>query len=201
VIGCGRIFGWVHYRVKRKKKATVSREDSIRVLLLVTVIAGVPILGTIFVTASTSEPDLSELAPISDRTGGYVVLDRSLLLQDHPPDLRRATAGLAAGTEVQALGYMFDSGRPISRSEWVTEFVLLPEAGNLLHPAHRIRDQMISIHLEDGKRIQFSPRALVWVWGSFGVLSEPSGRSKPLYTLQRASAKLAERTEIHRYFK
>jgi len=167
----------------------------------VTIVAGVPILGTIFVTASTSEPDLSELAPISDSSAGYTVLSWSALLQDHPPELAKTKITIAAGTNVQALGYMLDGDRPISKGEWVTEFMLLPEAGNLMHPAHRIRDQMIAIHLEDGKGIQFSPRALTWVWGSFGVSSQPSVRSKPLYTFERARVKPADRADIKRYFK
>lgn len=188
-------------RVKGKKKPTVSRGDSIRILVLVTVVAGVPILGTIFVTASTSEPDLSEVAPINDHAGTYVVLSWSALLQDHPPDLGKARTGIVTGIDVQALGYMFDGDRRVSKGEWVTEFVLLPEAGSLVHPAHRIRDQMIVIHLEDGKQIQFSPRALTWVWGCFGVSPESAVRSKPLYTLERARAKLADRADIQRYFK
>lgn len=192
---------WVASRINGKKRATVSRGDSIRILVLVTVVAGVPILGTIFVTTSTSEPDLSEVAPINDRVGSYVVLNWSALMQDHPLDLRNARLGLAAGTDVQALGYMFDGERPTSKGEWVREFILLPEAGNLVHPAHRIRDQMIAVHVEDGKGIQFSPGALTWVWGSFGVSSEPSVRSKPLYTLERARAKPADRADIQRYFK
>jgi len=193
-------------RVLHKRKATVSRGESIRVLLLVTVFAGVPILGTIFVTASTSEADLSELTPINDRAGSYAVLNWSALVQDNPlvqepSDPEKARLRMAAGTDLQALGYMLDGERTISRGEWVREFILLPEAGNLMHPAHRIRDQMITIHLEGGQRIQFSPRALTWVWGSFGVSPEPSVRSKPLYTLERARAKLADRADIQRYFK
>lgn len=184
-----------------KRKAIVSRGESIRALLLVTVIAGVPILGTILVTTSTSEPDLSELTPINDHAGSYLVLNWSVLLQDDAPYRGKASAEIAAGTEVQVLGYMFDGGRPVSKGEWMSEFILLPEAGNLMHPAHRIRDQMITIHLEGGQRIQFSPRALTWVWGSFGVSPEPFVRSKPLYTLERARAKLADRTDIQRYFK
>ena len=175
-------------------------------MLLVTVFAGVPILGTIFVTASTSEADLSELTPINDRAGSYAVLNWFALVQDNPlvqepSDPEKARLRMAAGTDLQALGYMLDGERTISRGEWVREFILLPEAGNLMHPAHRIRDQMITIHLEGGQRIQFSPRALTWVWGSFGVSPEPSVRSKPLYTLERARAKLADRADIQRYFK
>jgi hypothetical protein len=184
-------------RAKGKKKVSISRADSIRVLLLVIVVAGVPILGTVFVTTSTSEPDLSELTPINPRAGQYLVLDWSALLQNEP---RVSNTG-PAGAEVQALGYMMDGDRSIGKNQWVQDFVLLPEAGTLLHPAHRIRDQMIAVHLEDGTRIQFSPRALVWVWGNLKASAGLGRRSEALYVLERARTQPAGRADIQRYFK
>lgn len=182
------------------KKITVSRRDNIRALVLIAVVAGVPILGTIYVTASTSEPDLSDLTPISQRAGNYLVLNWSSLLQDQAHGLNRGTV-IPSGTEVQALGYMMQSDRSTGKDPWVQDFVLLPEAGNLLHPAHRMRDQMIAVHLEDGARIQFAPRALVWVWGNFRASAGLGPRSEALYVLYRAHAKPAERADIRRYFK
>jgi hypothetical protein len=169
-------------------------------LVLVAVIAGVPILGTIYVTASTSEPDLSDLTPISQRAGNYRVLNWSALLQDQAHGLNTGTL-IADGEEVQVLGYMLGSGRSTSKDQWVQDFILLPEAGNLMHPAHRIRDQMIAVHLEDGTRIQFAPRALVWVWGNFRASAGLGLRSEALYVLERARAKPADRADIQRYFK
>ena len=65
----------------------------------------------------------------------------------------------------------------------VVEFVLLPEAGNLLHPAHRVGDQMISVHVADGERAQYSPMALTWVWGILRVLPGESDGTTPLYRI------------------
>jgi len=187
-------------RAKSKKKVSISRADSIRVLLLVIVVAGVPILGTVFVTNSTSEPDLSELTPINPLAGQYVALEWSALLQNEPRVSKTGTA-VPAGAEVQALGYMMDGDRSIDKNRWVQDFVLLPEAGTLLHPAHRIRDQMIAVHLEDGTRIQFSPRALVWVWGNLKASAGLGRRSEALYMLEKAHAKPADKADIQRYFK
>jgi len=112
-------------RLAKGKKISVSRADSIRVLLLVIVVAGVPILGTVFVTTSTSEPGLSELIPIRPRAGEYLVLDWSALLQNRP---RVSKTGMVipAGAEVQALGYMMDGDRSIGKNQWVQDFILLP---------------------------------------------------------------------------
>ena len=185
---------------KGKKKVSISRADSIRVLLLVIVVAGVPILGTVFVTTSTSEPGLSELIPIRPRAGEYLVLDWSALLQNRP---RVSKTGMVipAGAEVQALGYMMDGDRSIGKNQWVQDFILLPEAGTLFHPAHRIRDQTIAVHLEEGTRIQFSPRALVWVWGNLQASAGLGPPSEARYTLGRARAKPAGKADIQGYFK
>jgi len=182
------------------KKLTVSRRDNIRALVLIAVVAGVPILGTIYVTASTSEPDLSDLTPISDRAGNSVVLNWSTLLQDQAHGLNTGMV-IPSGVEVQALGYMMGSDRSTGQDQWVHDFVLLPEAGNLLHPAHRIRDQMIAVHLDDGTRIQFAPRTLVWVWGNLRASEGLGPRSEALYVLDRARAKPADRADIRRYFR
>ena len=191
---------WVGGRAKvKRRKSVVSRPESIRTMVLVALVAGVPIFGTIFVTASTSEPDLSDLTPISQHADNYLVLNWSALLQDQAHVLNTGLA-IPAGAEVQALGYMFESDRSTSKDQWVQDFVLLPEAGNLMHPAHRIRDQMIAVHLRDGTRIQFSPRSLVWVWGNLQA-SAGLGHSEALYRLERARAKPADKADIQRYFK
>ena len=187
-------------RAKIKKKPTVSRRDSIRALILVVLVAGVPILGTIFVTASTSEPDLSDLTPITQRSGRYLVLDWSALLQNEARVLKTRTV-IPAGAEVQALGYMMETDQPIGKGKWVHDFVLLPEAGNLMHPAHRMRDQMIAVHLEHNTRIQFSPRALVWAWGNLQASAGLGPRSEALYMLEGARSKPADKADIQRYFK
>jgi len=187
-------------RAKRKRKLIVSRAESIRTLALVIVVAGVPILGTVFVTTSTSEPDLSELTPISRRIGNYFVLDWSGLLQDYP-HLPNAGVVIPTGAETQALGYMIDSGRPVGKGELIQDFVLMPEAGNLMHPAHRVPDQMIWVHLVSDERIQFNARTLVWVWGNLEMSSGLGSNSQALYVLDRARAKPAEKADIHKYFK
>ena len=169
-------------------------------MVLVAFVAGAPILGTIFVTASTSEPDLSDLTPISQRADNFLVLNWSALLQDQAHVLNTGLV-IPAGAEVQVLGYMLESDRSTRKDQWVQDFVLVPEAGNLMHPAHRIRDQMIAVHLEDGTRIQFVPRSLVWVWGNLRASGGLGLRSEALYVLERARAKPADRADIQRYFK
>jgi hypothetical protein len=60
---------------------------------------------------------------------------------------------------------------------------------------------MIAVHLEDGTRIQFSPRALVWVWGNLKASAGLGRRSEALYMLEKSHAKPADKADIQRYFK
>jgi hypothetical protein len=96
---------------------------------------------------------------------------------------------------------MVESDRSVHAGDWVREFVLLPEAGNMLHPAHRFPDQIIVVRLGEREQIQFSPRSLVWVWGTFRASPVDPAGLQPLYHLDQARAKRAEKSEISMYFR
>jgi len=171
----------------------MSRGEELRALLLVVVIMCVPTFGGLWMILSTTEADLSDLTPRRQFVKNHLMLGWPALRRDHAHEL-------GAGATVQALGYMMDD-HPIGTGDLVYEFILLPEPGNLLHPAHRLEDQMIEVHLCGSDPIRFSPRSLVWVWG---VLHDAPGTpegSKALYRLDQSRAQMARREEIQEYFK
>jgi hypothetical protein len=188
-------------RVASVTSAKISRERSRvhrRTLALIVTIACIPLLGTILVVLITSKPDLSVLVPSNKQVGEYIVLSWRELLQTHH-ELSSATVKLD-GAAVQALGYMVDGDKAIHPGDSVQDFVILPDAGNLLDPADRFGDQMVSVHLREGDRIPFSPRRLIWVWGTFRTSrGDPSG-STPLYHLENAQTQIADRSDIGGYF-
>jgi hypothetical protein len=156
----------VAVRARIAKQSRLSRSRGLRTFVLVVAITSVPVLGTLLAIVSTTEPDLSELSPIRQFQGQYGLLKWYALRQgDFSP----------AGS-IQALGYMLEGNRPLHTGDSIRDFVLLPEAGNILHPAHRIPNQLIAVHLREGGEIQFSPRSLVWVWGTSarGLEVQPS---------------------------
>lgn len=151
----------------------------------------VPVLGTLLAVISTTEPDLLALTPVQQRSGEFAVLNWFALREGR----------FAAEASVQALGYMSEGDRPPHKGEWVRDFVLLPDAGNLLHPAHRIPDEMIAVHLRQSEPIQFIPLSLVWVWGTLQAQPGDPAGSQPLFRIDRARAKPADKSEISRYFR
>jgi len=93
-------------------------------------------------------------------------------------------ASLYAGARVLALGYMMETDQPVPSGKAVRDFLLLPDAGNALEPAHRFGDQMIAVHLPQERVIAFRPRSLVWVCGFLKAFSGDPKSDKPLYSLQ-----------------
>ncbi len=94
-----------------------------------------------------------------------------------------------------------DGSRPVRDGQPVRNFVLLPEAGDALHPAGRLGDEMINVELRAGTEVPFSGRSLVWVWGTWRALpGEPSGH-EALYALENARAESADKKDMPKYFR
>jgi hypothetical protein len=188
-------------RVASITSAKITQERSRvhrRTLALIVTIACIPLLGTVLAVVITSKADLSGLIPSNAQMGDYIVLSWRELLQTHH-ELSSAAAKLD-GAAVQALGYMVDGDKSIHPGDYVQDFVLLPDAGNILDPADRFGDQMVSVHLRRSDRIPFSPRQLVWVWGTFRASWGDSSGPTPLYHLEGARTQPADRADIGRYF-
>jgi len=163
---------------------------------------GVPVLMML-----TAVPDISGLSPkTSFNSDGYVLLDWNGLERG---DRALRADGLATGSRVRALGYMMDADQPVLGrnrkppywyGQLVTQFLLLPDAGNAFQAAHRFGDQMISVQIESGNTVRFTARKLVWVWGVLRALPGNPAGLEPLYRIEDARTGPAERADILRYF-
>ena len=178
----------------------MDRRLEIRTVVLVIIVTCAPALAAILLIAFSSEPDLAELDRVPQPDGAPVVLTWPELSRDRPHALN-AAAALSAGGRVVAVGYMMDKGRSVRAGELVRSFVLLPEAGNLLHPAHRIGDQMIEAHLADPEAMPFVDRRLLRVVGKLRVRRGAPGAESPLYVLEEADAQSIDRRAIRKYLK
>jgi hypothetical protein len=107
---------------------------------------------------------------------------------------------------VRMLGYMMDSygmdGRkPSPDGTPVRMFVLMPEAGHMLHPAHRIPDQMVEVWPTGPVPFRF--RSLVWSTGNLVRTRAAHGwhDGKPLYAMRNADVQPAVQSDITLWFK
>jgi hypothetical protein len=99
-------------------------------------------------------------------------------------------------------GYGMDGHKPSQDGEPVRMFVLMPEAGHILHPAHRIPDQMVEVWTT--QPVPFRFRSLVWSTGNLPRMQRPHGQhndEKPLYTMASADVQPAVQSDITLWFK
>jgi hypothetical protein len=188
-------------RIERRKRVgrheVLSRRAFWTLIGLVAAIY-LPVLAIVMVTTEKAGPDLSDLTPVAGRSDQYAVLAW--------PELERGrhalrTNSISSGALIRAPGYMMNGDRPVRDGERVQGFVLLPDAGSAVHPAHRFGDQMIEVRLEAGSPVRFSERSLVWVWGTLQMLpGDPLGHV-PLYVLEHARTEPATNADIRKYLK
>src|ERR1022692_4843024 len=185
-------------RPKRTRRHEVLSRRAARTLIGLVALIFLPIIPIGIVITQTAGPDLFDLAPAVSHSDQYLILAW--------PDLERGrhalhTGAISSGALIRALGYMMDGDRPLRDGERVVNFVLLPDAGTLLHAAHRFGDQMIDVRLEAGGPVRFSERSLVWVWGTLRMLpGDPLGHA-PLFVLEHARTEPASKADIQKYFK
>lgn len=165
---------------ERKKKEAVT-------LWAILAAIGFPLLLAYILVAADIRSDLSELKParpVDDQ--GFVPVGWAEL-EEH-----------GAHGRVRMIGYMMDGYRASSGSAAVDMFVLLPEAGQFLHPAHRIPNQMVEVwprHL-----VHFTNRELVWVVGTLNRTIGKAGDEKAAWAMGDADVTPAEPREIGKWF-
>ena len=169
-----------------------SRHTGRELSTLAVIVAGVtlPFVAVTAIQSLTMQPDLYDLVVRSDNQS------------PNPPIIGwSGLAGRVCDCRTRILGYMMDNQRPIPDGTSVSNFVLLSDAGTLLHPAHRIPEEMIDIRLRAGAVTQFKSRQLVWAEGTMTSCYTSSRGTEPLYCLTDAAVLGAESSDINRFFR
>jgi hypothetical protein len=101
---------------------------------------------------------------------------------------------------VRLLGYMMDTDTVIPSRKKVSEFVLMPDAGTALHPAHREPDAMILIELLHGTITEFQHRQLVWAEGFLSPSACSNCDGEAAHVLREAHVTSADKGDIRKFF-
>ncbi|HVW07922.1 MAG TPA: hypothetical protein VHC90_05040 [Bryobacteraceae bacterium] len=97
------------------------------------------------------------------------------------------------------LGYMLGGYTPQQNGPMTSMFILVPEAGHILHPAHRHSDQMVEVW--PVRPVALDYRRLIWVTGTLRRRTGVVNREIALYTMTGAELEPAAETEIARWFR
>jgi hypothetical protein len=185
--------------IRRRDLSARQGNDGRAIAVVFAAILG-PLLLTYLLIAADIRSDLSELKPshaVAD-DGARLVGWTELAANDTGHGNKHAVH-LADG-RVRMLGYMMDGYQPVRDGTPVSMFILMPEAGHLLHPAHRIPSQMVEIRLTSGHSIPYRDRSLVWVTGLLGNTSGTVNGEHADYAMTEASTAFAEDRDIARWF-
>ena len=132
--------------------------------------------------------DLSDLKPAS-------LVDDSGAVPLGWPDL---SGRGEVSVRVRMIGYMMDEGPGPRDGTSVNSFILLPEAGQFLHPAHRVPNQSVVIWAT--KPVVFRYRQLVWASGRLNRTIRRSEEAEPAYALVSADVMPAAEQDIRKWF-
>lgn len=142
-----------------------------------------------FLVALDTHLDLSDGVPRAARNDPAISLGW--------PSLRRDTTEPRNGMIVRMLGYMMDGYQFVHNGASARMFILMPEAGHFLHPAHRIPDEMVEIW--PTQPVIFGDRELVWVCGSFERVADPA-EDHALFALREATVTPASVRDVAGWF-
>jgi hypothetical protein len=179
----------VGVRTIRKRDDSVRRKQE--TLTLWTIIAALvfPMILAVALVGMDMRSDLSELKS----TGK---MDDKGAVPIGWPDLERRHEG---SQRVRMIGYMMDGYQPSRNGATVDMFVLLPEAGQFLHAAHRIPNQMVEVR--PSHPVVFHYRDLVWATGILNRTMSSRGDDKAAYAMIAAEVKPAVERDIGKWFR
>ncbi len=103
-------------------------------------------------------------------------------------------------TPARMLGYMMDGYKPVPDNTPVETFMLMPEAGHLLHPAHREPEEMVEVWMPLDTPIRYTDRRLVQVSGMLRRKEAKPREAVAAFTMSNAEVRFAAERQITDWF-
>jgi len=180
---------------ERSAGATIQPSEKKETLTFWTITAaiGLPMILAVALVGLDMRADLSELKPAELNPASEADKGVSLVGWPDLKGLRESPA------RVRMLGYMLDDLRRPHEGNRADIFILLPEAGQFLHPAHRIPDQ--SVVVWPTYPVVFRYRQLVWVTGVLSRALRSPGDDLPAWAMTFADMSPADERDIGRWFR
>jgi hypothetical protein len=186
--------------IVKRGPSPARRSNERRVCATIIVAISLPMVLAFLLVAFDMRTDLSDLKPSRPLADKETALIGWQELGTGNGRARPAAAQRwSALPRARMLGYMMDGYQPSQEGSPVTMFILLPEAGQFLHPAHRVPDQMVEIRLTQA--VPFQYRRLVWASGVMTSMTDLKQREKALYAMQDASMEPAAQLDIADWFR
>jgi hypothetical protein len=170
-----------------RRKGLHGNRHETKAMLLILAAVGLPVMLAYILVSADLRSDLSELkASVPIGSGGSELVGWADL------EKRRGDG------QARMIGYMMDAYEPSRDGSQVRMFILMPEAGQWLHPAHRIPREMVEIRT--ARPVPFKYRELVWVTGRLNRAFGAGSGERAAWTLSEALVEAASDREITHWF-
>jgi hypothetical protein len=173
----------------RKRDDSARRKQETLTLWAIIAAMAFPMVLAVALVAMDMRSDLSEMKSTGQR-------DDKGAVPVGWPDLERGREG---PRRVRMIGYMMDGNQPSRDGATVDMFVLMPEAGQFLHPAHRIPNQMVEVR--PSNPVVFHYRDLVWATGTLNRTMSTHEDDKAGCAMTGADVNPAADREIGKWFR
>jgi hypothetical protein len=147
--------------------------------------AGVPLVAAAILIGVSTRPDLAyrKFSQTGNQTDG-ITLDWPTLygLKENHAAVEHLRAALPT-SKVRVPGYMIAFEQVPDKNSEVTQFLLVPDPGNWLHPPHLDPGDVVFVRLEGGTKARFLDRRPVWAIGKLSLSPVRRGAVEAAYPM------------------
>jgi hypothetical protein len=169
----------------RKLGSRVRRREEWKAFGITVLAMGVPMVAAATLIVVSMRPDLGNTrffhtaVETEPMTIDWPTLYR---LNEKDPTVEYIRALLPAAT-VRIPGYMIAFEEIPDKNSEVTQFLLVPDPGNWLHPPHLDPGDVIFVRLKGGAKARLLARKAVWVRGTLSLSPVKRGEIEAAYPM------------------
>ena len=169
----------------RKLGSRIRRRDELKSLAIVFLTGGIPMVAAAALIVVSMRPDLRNTRFFHTAVETEAMtIDWSTLyrLNQKDPTVDYIRALLPTAT-VRIPGYMIAFEEIPDKNSEVTQFLLVPDPGNWLHPPHLDPGDVVFVRLKGGAKARFLARTAVWVEGKLSLSPVRKGEIEAAYPM------------------
>jgi hypothetical protein len=170
----------------KPRRIKLGRRDEWKALGVIFLASAVPLMAAAALIVVSMRPDLGSTRFLHSTTETEAMtLDWPTLyrLNQKEPTVEYIRAFLPT-SPVRIPGYMIAFGEVPDKSDKVSQFLLVPDPGNWLHPPHLDSGDVILVHLENRAKTRLLSRSPVWVTGKLSLSAINSGEIEAAYSMR-----------------
>jgi hypothetical protein len=171
--------------MSKHRRIKLSRREEWKALAMIFLASGVPLGAAAALIVVSMRPDLgnTRFLHTANETAAMTIDWPTLYrLNEKDPTVEYIRA-LFPTSSVRIPGYMIAFGDIPDKNGEVSQFLLVPDPGNWLHPPHLDPGDVVLVRLEGGAKTRFLARRPVWAIGKLSLSPVKRGTLEAAYPM------------------